>query len=113
MAKTLSTTGLPPRVLRRAAGMLRAAAHPTRLKIIELLMSAGPLSVSALTDRLRADQPTVSAHLRELRAANIVDARRDGRRRIYRLTNPDAAAVVQAIQRHHFRSVSFEGGEAI
>jgi len=107
------STGLPPRALRQASNLLRVLAHPARLQLVELLMRDAPLTVSEITERLRMTQPAVSGHLRELRAARVVGGRRRGREVLYRLIAPEAADIVQLIHRQHFRSISFEGGEAI
>jgi len=41
--------------------------------------------VNDLVTRLRMEQPQVSKHLRVLREVGLVDARVDGRQRLYRL----------------------------
>ncbi len=112
MAKDRSIPGLPPRVLKASAGTLRAIAHPARLKIIELLIGA-ERTVSDLVELLKLPQHTVSRHLRELRAARVVSARRAGRHVHYRLISADAATIVQAVHRNHFRTANFTDGAAI
>jgi DNA-binding transcriptional ArsR family regulator len=61
-----------------------AVASPTRRRLLDLLQQ-GELTVSALTDALSVSQPTVSQHLAALREVGLVDERRDGRFRFYRL----------------------------
>jgi len=112
MANTSTIPGLPPRILKSSAAVLRAIAHPARLKIIELLVGA-ERSVGELTGLLRLRQHVVSQHLAALRAARVVSSRRDGRYVYYRLVSADAAAIVQAIHRNHFRTANFRDGEAI
>jgi DNA-binding transcriptional ArsR family regulator len=61
-----------------------ALAEPRRRQILDLLR-ARDRSVTELVARLRLSQPGVSKHLRVLREAGLVDARPEGRRRLYRL----------------------------
>lgn len=63
---------------------LDAIAQPSRRAILERLRR-GPASVSQLAKYLPISQPAVSQHLRVLREADLVVARRDGTRRIYGL----------------------------
>lgn len=63
---------------------LDAIAQPSRRAILERLRR-GPASVSQLAKDLPISQPAVSQHLRVLREAELVVARRDGARRIYGL----------------------------
>src|SRR5689334_10173495 len=61
----------------RAAEVFRAVAHPSRLKIIELL-EGGNISVGALEYQLLLPQPVISHHLAILRRAQLVSAQRSG-----------------------------------
>ena len=67
-----------------------AVAEPRRRQILEALADGegegeGELSVNDLVQRLGLAQPQVSKHLRVLREVGLVDARVDGRQRLYRL----------------------------
>ena len=58
--------------------MLKAVAHPLRLRIVALLCG-GPQNVNAIAERMGAPQSIVSQQLRILRLKNLVDVqRRDG-----------------------------------
>ncbi|MEP7025538.1 MAG: metalloregulator ArsR/SmtB family transcription factor [Actinomycetota bacterium] len=61
-----------------------ALADPTRRHLLERL-AARDLAVSELMSGLDMSQPAVSQHLRVLREAGLVTARRDGRHRYYQL----------------------------
>lgn len=63
---------------------LKAIADPTRLKLLKLLQSR-PMCVCELTDALAVAQPTVSQHLRRLKAIGLVAERRDGQLVCYSL----------------------------
>jgi len=66
---------------------LDAVAEPTRRRILELLLD-GEAAVGDLVDAIGMSQPGVSKHLRILREAGLVEARAEGKRRLYAL-NPD------------------------
>lgn len=62
---------------RTVLAMLRAAAEPTRLRVLALL-TRGELSVKDLTRILNQSQPRISRHLKLLAEAGLVDRLRDG-----------------------------------
>ena len=62
----------------------RALADPLRLNIIELLRSQ-ELCVCELCDKLDVNQSKLSFHLKNLKEANLVIARQQGRWMYYRL----------------------------
>jgi DNA-binding transcriptional ArsR family regulator len=66
------------------ATAFEALADPTRRRILDLLRE-DERPVGELVDRLGISQPGVSKHLRVLRRAGLVEARRDAQRRIYRV----------------------------
>jgi len=61
-----------------------AVAEPRRRQILDVLAS-GERPVNDLVAHLALPQPLVSKHLRILREVGLVEAREDGRQRIYRL----------------------------
>jgi DNA-binding transcriptional ArsR family regulator len=67
--------------------VFNAIAEPRRRQLIDLL-AGGERPVSELTRLLGLAQPQVSKHLRVLREVGAVDARDDGRRRLYHLNGP-------------------------
>ena len=67
--------------------MFRAVADPTRRAIIESLGRSGERTVGALAETVGQSVAMVSRHLAVLRAAGLVEERRAGRHRFYRL-NP-------------------------
>ncbi|HEY7725497.1 MAG TPA: metalloregulator ArsR/SmtB family transcription factor, partial [Anaeromyxobacteraceae bacterium] len=81
-----------------AAGVLRAVAHPLRIRIVATLCR-GEENVSALAERLGVRQPIVSQQLRILRLNGLVGATRgDGFAR-YRITEPQLRDLVCCIER--------------
>ncbi|WP_204000574.1 ArsR/SmtB family transcription factor [Virgisporangium aurantiacum] len=67
--------------------VFRAVADPTRRALMETLGRDGEQTVGALAEAVGQSVPLVSRHLAVLRGAGLVDERRAGRHRIYRL-NP-------------------------
>jgi DNA-binding transcriptional ArsR family regulator len=63
---------------------LQVLGEPNRQAILDLLRD-GERPVGELVDRLRLSQPAVSKHLRVLKEAGLVEARRDAQRRLYRI----------------------------
>ncbi len=59
------------------ARILKALAHPTRIFIVEKLQSH-PYCVCELTDMVGSDTSTVSKHLSLLKAAGIIEDRKEG-----------------------------------
>ncbi|GAB4064395.1 hypothetical protein GCM10028777_10540 [Angustibacter speluncae] len=64
--------------------VLEVIAEPTRRRILDAVRG-GERSVGELVDLVGMHQPGVSRHLRVLREAGLVEVRRDGQRRLYRL----------------------------
>jgi DNA-binding transcriptional ArsR family regulator len=69
------------------AKIIKALAHPTRLFIVDRL-STGEACVADLTKMIGADMSTVSKHLTVLKAAGIVDDRKQGAQVYYALRVP-------------------------
>lgn len=68
----------------RELAVLEVLAEPTRRRILDAVRG-GERSVTELVDAVGMHQPGVSRHLKVLRDAGLVEARRDGQRRLYRL----------------------------
>lgn len=76
------------------AATLRVLAHPDRIRIIDEL-STGEQDVKSLVTLLDLPGPRVSQHLSLLRAYRMVEERRAGRRRLYRLVQPQLAQWIE------------------
>lgn len=85
------------------ARFFRALAHPTRIRILEILVR-GERTVQELQTALSIDQPLVSQQLAVLRNQGIVSARRDGTSVHYALRDPLVGALLDVARRifnHH------------
>jgi DNA-binding transcriptional ArsR family regulator len=78
---------LAPDRAAHVAEVLKAVAHPLRLRIVATLC-AGEESVGALALRLGVPQPIVSQQLRILRATGLVAAAREDGFAFYRIAEP-------------------------
>ena len=79
--------------------VFRAVADGTRRAILDLL-EKGERTVSDLVARFRVSQPAISKHLKVLRDAGLVDQRKDGRARIYRLRPQPLREVARWIEHY-------------
>jgi DNA-binding transcriptional ArsR family regulator len=68
------------------AKVAKALGHPTRIALLEMLRR-GEVCVCEMSPELEASQANVSQHLAVLRDSNLVVARRDGTRMMYRVTD--------------------------
>lgn len=72
--------------MNRLLTCLRAAAEPTRLRLLALC-AEGDVTVGELTQILEQSQPRVSRHLKLLCEAGLLDRFREGNRVFYRLAD--------------------------
>jgi DNA-binding transcriptional ArsR family regulator len=63
---------------------VRALAEPRRRDILQLVRD-DELSAGAIASHFDVSRPAVSQHLRVLKSAGLLDERRDGTRRLYRV----------------------------
>ena len=85
----------------RAAGVadvLKAVAHPLRLRIVAILGEADE-NVTTLAERLGASQAIVSQQLRILRSHGLVSARREGGFARYRLVERNLRGLVRCMEK--------------
>ncbi|TAE47917.1 MAG: transcriptional regulator [Bacteroidetes bacterium] len=78
----------------RAAGSLKAIAHPVRLAMIDLLRDGRRLNVTQIHMALGIEQAVTSQHLSILREREILDSRRQGKHSYYFLKHPCIVDVV-------------------
>jgi DNA-binding transcriptional ArsR family regulator len=76
--------------------MLRALAHPTRLKVMSLLArSPHGLPAGDIAAALQIRQNTLSTHIAMLSRCNLVDGRRTGRIIVYAANLPHAEEMIR------------------
>lgn len=90
---------MKPGPLARTTGVLKALAHPARLRALAMLRSGG-LCVCQVAAAMALPVSTVSEHLAELRRAGLVVERREGRWVTYSLAEePEARALLDPVWR--------------
>jgi DNA-binding transcriptional ArsR family regulator len=81
---TIAAAVVQPEDLRQLRAFHKVMADVNRLRIVRRLAD-GDATVTELVDHVRLSQPLVSWHLTRLRAAGVVETRRQGRETICRL----------------------------
>ncbi|MFD4228150.1 ArsR/SmtB family transcription factor [Streptomyces sp. NPDC058545] len=81
-------------VLAEAAAAFALLATPARLHIVWAL-SQGESDVTGLAELVGGTLPSVSQHLTKLKLAGLVRSRREGRRQVYLVDDPDVVTVVR------------------
>jgi len=80
------------------AQFFRALAHPTRIRLLEILAKGGR-TVQELQDELALDQPLVSQQLAVLRHQGIVNAEKEGASVRYTVRDPLVGALLDVARR--------------
>lgn len=70
------------------AAILKALAHPNRLRILEALRCDREVCNCEIGPKLGLEQSNLSRHLLSLSEAGLIVARRDGVRMMYRVADP-------------------------
>ncbi|MCB9282450.1 MAG: helix-turn-helix transcriptional regulator [Lewinellaceae bacterium] len=65
--------------LRESSELLRALAHPLRIKILEFIDQNGSINVNKIYNTLKLEQSITSQHLRILRSVGLVRTERQGK----------------------------------
>ncbi len=84
----------PADVLAEAAAAFGLLASAARLHIMWAL-AQGECDVTHLADRVGGALPAISQHLTKLKLAGLVRSRREGRRQVYFVDDPDVVTVVR------------------
>lgn len=79
------------------ARFFRVLGDPTRLRLLELI-NEGPKSVGELVASVGMSQARVSSHLACLRWCDFVDARREGRRVIYSISDSEISSAIGLVK---------------
>lgn len=79
--------------------ILRLMGESNRLRLL-LISLEKPQSVSELADRLELSVPLVSHHLRLLRSARLLSARREGKQIFYEIDDDHVRCILTDLLRH-------------
>lgn len=85
--------------LNYSCNLMRALAHPLRLKIIEYIDQHGTTNVNRIYNTLGIEQSITSQHLKILRLADVVTSEREGKMVFYNINYPVVEKAHKAVQR--------------
>ena len=98
MNRKRSPKQLDLEALSHAAECLKALAHPSRLQIVQLLLSGKQYSVNELAEACELNQPAASDHLRLMQRCGFLSSQRDGRTVYYQVCEPHLADIMDCIR---------------
>lgn len=104
----MKPAGMDDDTLSFSITVFQALAHPTRLRMVELLTEEGR-TVSEVAEALHVLQPNASQHLAILSRAGIVKVIPEGASRCYILRGPRIARILELV--NEFRLVHAEALE--
>ncbi len=94
--------------LNEAAQYLRTLAHPTRLRMIEMLLK-GRYTVGELARACGVKHHMASEHLRLMQDRRLLVGEPDGRKMYYKVARPEVADIVAHLEAHFADSESSAG----
>jgi DNA-binding transcriptional ArsR family regulator len=83
--------------LQVSSDILRALAHPLRMKILEFIDKNKTINVNKIYNTLKLEQSITSQHLKILRASGLVHTHREGKFIHYTIDYPKLVVAVKAI----------------
>jgi DNA-binding transcriptional ArsR family regulator len=83
--------------LEKAANMLKAIAHPTRISIIGCLEDGQRLTVTEIHQQLGIEQATASHHLGILRDKGVLTSKREGKNIYYFLKHATLKVLLNCV----------------
>ena len=83
--------------LQVSSDVLRALAHPLRMKILEFIDKNKTINVNKIYNTLKLDQSITSQHLKILRASGLVHTHREGKFIHYTIDYPRLANAMKAV----------------
>ncbi|MBK9458486.1 MAG: helix-turn-helix transcriptional regulator [Chitinophagales bacterium] len=94
--------------LQTSSDLLRAIAHPLRMTILEFIDQKKVINVNKIYNTLKLEQSITSQHLRIMRNADLVEAKRDGKFIYYSLNYDKINHVNKSINSFVERSAAIE-----
>ncbi len=87
--------------LERVAPIIRNAAHPIRLRVLDYLRQQGqPCTVTQITEAAGVSQAIVSQQLRILKDQGVLSARREGNYVLYAVADRSVLLLLDCIRQH-------------
>jgi DNA-binding transcriptional ArsR family regulator len=89
---------LSPESLERAAGMLKAIAHPVRITIVGCLEDGKKRTVTEIHKQLGIEQSTASHHLGILKDKGVLASKREGKNTLYFLKHQNLKTILNCVR---------------
>jgi ArsR family transcriptional regulator len=87
--------------LERVAPIIRVAAHPLRLRILDFLQAEGEArTVTQIIESAGAEQAIISQQLRILKDQGILTSRREKTFVYYQIADPSVLFLLECIRQH-------------
>lgn len=88
---------LNPESLEKAAGMLKAIAHPVRITIVGCLEDGKKRTVTEIHKQLGIEQSTASHHLGILKDKGVLASKREGKNTWYYLKHENLRTILSCV----------------
>jgi len=88
---------LSPETLEKAAGMLKALAHPVRISIIGCLEDGRKRTVTEIHKQLGIEQSTASHHLVIMKDRGVLSCKREGKNIWYYLKHESLKNILASV----------------
>jgi ArsR family transcriptional regulator, virulence genes transcriptional regulator len=88
---------LSPELLEKAAGMLKAIAHPVRIAIVGCLEDGKMRTVTEIHTQVGIEQSAASHHLGILKDKGVLSSKREGKNTLYYLKHENLRTVLRCI----------------
>ncbi|WP_020536192.1 ArsR/SmtB family transcription factor [Lewinella cohaerens] len=96
--KTNNRVFIDDEKLEVSSEILRALAHPLRMKILSFIDKHGSVNVNKIYNTLQLEQSITSQHLRILRLANLVDTNRKGKYVVYEIAYDKLGETINSVR---------------
>ncbi len=93
----MESASINPEILQKAAGMLKAIAHPVRIAIVSLLEDGSKKTVTEIHTHLGIEQSTASHHLVILKDRGVLSSVREGKNTWYFLKHPNLGSILSSV----------------
>lgn len=90
-------SNMSPEQIGQAADMLRQLAHPARLRIVDLIHTAGTLPVNDIMHYLDLAQSAASQHLNQMRRTGLLKSERRGKEVWYSMADLRPIALLNCL----------------
>lgn len=90
---------LDAELLEKAAGMLKAIAHPMRIAILSHLEDGKMLTVTQIHQLLNIEQSTTSHHLGILKDKGVLSSKREGKNTFYFLKHNSLKNIIDCVSK--------------